>query len=111
MTGIIWISACTKTELNDLIEPSSEDLITYTENVRPIILNNCIVCHSDPPVNNAPMALTTYSKVKNAIENRGLLDRIQRQAGAPGAMPLGGPRLPQNLINIILRWKEDGFIE
>jgi len=40
-----------------------------------------------------------------------LLDRISREEGASGAMPLGGPRLPQNTIDLIFQWNEDGLLE
>lgn len=109
--GVLFASACSSSSTDDLVEPVEEDLITYTEHVRPIIQNNCVRCHADPPVNGAPMRLTTYEAVKNAVETRGLLDRIQRQEGEPGAMPLGGPRLPQELIDIILEWEADGLME
>lgn len=110
----LFSMACTHESIDDLVEPTNPeetDLITYTEHVRSIIQNNCVMCHANPPVNGAPMSLTTYSDVKNAVQNRGLLDRIQRLEGEPGAMPLGGPRLPQSLIDVIVKWNTDGLKE
>lgn len=105
------ILGCTTASTDDLIDPMEVDLTTYTEHVQPIITNNCITCHSNPPVNGTSMPLTTYEFVKNAVETRGLLDRIQRQEGQPGAMPNGGPRLPQPLIDLIVQWEADGLLE
>jgi len=55
------------------------------------------------------MSLTTYEKVKDAVLNRNLLNRISRAEGTSGAMPLGGPRLPQNSIDAINEWANTNF--
>ena len=57
------------------------------------------------------MSLTTFLDVKNSVENSGLIDRITRNEGAGGLMPLGGPRLPQASIDLIVQWNEDGLLE
>ena len=112
LIGAIGMLSCTSASTDDLVEPVEiEDFVTYTEHVQPIIEHNCVVCHANPPINAAPMSLTTYEFVKNAVETRGLLDRIQREQGESGAMPLGGPRLPQDLIDVIVQWKAEGLRE
>ncbi|MBR9915042.1 MAG: hypothetical protein GYB32_09500 [Algicola sp.] len=102
--------ACTNASEDDLIDatplPTS---ITYEAHVKPIIDNNCISCHNDPPVNGAPMALTAYEDVKNAIETRGLIERISSEDQS-FLMPFGGPRLPQNLIDLVVQWEMDGLL-
>jgi hypothetical protein len=50
------------------------------------------------------MPLTTYAEVKDAILNRGLLNRISLAQGTPGMMPNGGQRLPQATIDKIFEW-------
>ena len=55
--------------------------------------NNCINCHSMPPQNGAPMSLISYQNVKNAVQNRGLIQLISTQ-DLGDVMPLGGPLLP-----------------
>ncbi len=107
----ILLSGCTTAHEEDLVEivPIIE-VVTYTENVKPIIENNCIICHADPPQNGAPMPLLTYENVKEAVENRNLIGRISSEDPL-FLMPFGGPRLPQNLIDIIIQWNEDGLIE
>ncbi|MCL9806857.1 hypothetical protein NAT51_15080 [Flavobacterium amniphilum] len=85
--------------------------ISYNSDVKPIIQSNCLFCHTNPPQNGAPMSLVTLLDVRNAIENRGLLDRISRPQGAPGMMPNGGTRLPQTSIDIIIKWRDDGFLD
>ena len=102
---------CESDSTSDLIDNTPVDNVTYTENIRTIINNNCIVCHGTIPANNAPMPLTTYEFVKDAVLNRGLIDRISRAQGTPGMMPNGGTRLPQNQIDLIIQWNEEGLQE
>jgi hypothetical protein len=112
LAGII-LSGCT-TRTYDDIEPEAievgPELVVYTD-IKVIIDNACNSCHSSPPQNGAPMSLTTFTDVKTSVENRGLLDRITRNEGAGGLMPLGGPRLPQASIDLLVQWNEDGLLE
>lgn len=108
---ILFLFSCSYNNEDDLTEDIIiEDFITYQEHVKPIIDNNCISCHSNPPINGAPMSLTTFSDVKNAIENRDLIARISSMDNG-FVMPLGGPRLPQNLIDLVIQWEQEGFLE
>ena len=102
---------CTNDSTSDLIDDPNDIVITYNENVKTIIDNNCIVCHAATPVNGAPMSLTTYQNVKDAVQTRGLLDRISRAQGESGMMPNGGTRLPQHQIDIIAQWSAQGLLE
>lgn len=108
----LFLSNCTSASESDLIdEQPAPVLVTYDDNVKAIIDNNCIFCHKSPPENGAPMPLLTFEQVRVAVQNRGLLDRISRQAGEAGAMPAGGPRLPQSTIDLIIQWNDDGLLE
>lgn len=102
------LNGCTNDSTSDLIDDTITDEITYTNTVKSIIDNNCIVCHATVPLNGAPMSLVTYENVKDAVLTRGLLDRISRTQGASGMMPLGGTRLPQTTINKISQWAQNG---
>ncbi|MDO5977693.1 hypothetical protein [Flavivirga spongiicola] len=109
---LIVFSSCTNVSEDDLIIKTPQPVLTtYNDGVKTIIDNNCIACHANPPINGAPISLTTFSDVKNAVMNSNLIDRISRQAGESGAMPFGGPRLPQNLIDLIKKWEDDGLLE
>lgn len=105
-------SSCTNDSVDDLI---GDTVITgevkYTQNVKSIMDNNCNSCHGAVPTNGAPMPLVTYAQVKDAYENRGLLNRMQRQNGDGLLMPQGGPRLPQSTIDVIIQWNADGLQE
>ena len=108
---ILIFLGCTSVSEEDLIDATPiPETITYNVEVKPIIDNNCIICHSNPPQNGAPMALVNYENVKDAVENRNLIGRISSEDPV-FLMPFGGPRLPQNLIDIVIQWNEDGLIE
>ncbi|UAB82390.1 hypothetical protein INR76_06420 [Marixanthomonas sp. SCSIO 43207] len=107
----ILLFGCTTVSQDDLIVSSPIlEVVTYNKNIEPIIHNNCIICHSNPPENGAPMPLMNYENVKEAIQNRNLLSRISSEDPAL-LMPPGGPKLPQNLVELIVKWKEGGLIK
>ena len=102
---------CSYVSEDDLIEEIIiEDVVNYEDNIKPIMDNNCISCHNSPPINGAPNALTTYNDVVNAINNRDLIGRIST-TDAGFVMPFGGPRLPQNIIDLVILWEQEGLIE
>ncbi|MDR7211906.1 cytochrome c [Flavobacterium piscis] len=83
--------------------------ISYSKNVKSIIDGNCIGCHQSGR-SAAFRPLTTYAEVKAAVENAGLLNRIQLQNGQQGLMPQGG-RMSQANIDLIVKWNTDGLKE
>lgn len=111
---LLGVYSCANNTQDDL-EPvlpeiEQEELVTYGD-VKLVFDNICTACHSNPPENGAPMSLASYLAVRDAVLNRGLLDRVSRPDGADGLMPLGGPRLPQATIDLLLQWSEDGLLE
>lgn len=109
---ILILTGCTNDSTSDLIDdtPIIEN-VTYSKNIKSIIDVNCLDCHASPPLFGAPMSLDTYEKVKQAINVRGLIGRITRENGQVGLMPYGGPRLPQDKIELIIKWQEQGLLE
>jgi uncharacterized membrane protein len=106
------LMACSNENPDTLMDNSPiATSITYKQNVKSIIDNNCISCHAATPRNGAPMSLVTYDQVKNAILNRGLLNRISLNNGNSLLMPQGGPRLPQATIDVVMQWQQDGLLE
>jgi hypothetical protein len=107
----ILLFSCSNNSEDDLIIPDSIITTkTYTNSVKSIVDANCISCHAAIPVFGAPMSLITYAQVKEALLNRGLLDRISRANGAPGLMPTNS-RLPQQTIDVVVQWNLDGLLE
>jgi hypothetical protein len=103
--------SCSNNTIDDISEEVEViETVTY-ENVKGIFNSECTSCHSNPTQNGAPMPLVNYQNVKEAVLDRGLLDRISRQEGEDGLMPFGGPRLPQQTIDLIFQWNADGLLE
>jgi len=109
--SFLLFASCTNDSESDLTGNNGLNTITYTNSVKSIMGGNCISCHGATPSNGAPMSLTTFQNVKDAVLNRGLIDRISKAQDAPGMMPSGGTRLPQSVINQIVDWKNTGFTE
>lgn len=106
---IISFFSCTNNSEDDLIIKSELSNITYNGKVKSIIDSNCISCHGDLNP-SAGLTLTNYNLVKQAVTNKGLIDRISRSAGDPQLMPQSG-KLPQQTIDLIIKWNADGLIE
>ena len=105
---ILSLCGCESSTYESLQEPAVIiEKATYSVNVKSIIDQNCIGCHSS---GGSLIPLETYDQVKDAVLNSDLLDRIQRQNGMSGQMPKAG-RMPQDKINTILQWNTDGLLE
>ena len=104
--------SCSNNSEDDLIDSPillPNEKVTYIADIKTIIDNNCIFCHSNPPVNGAPISLITFQDVSGQANT--ILSRISLQAGQGGAMPAGGPRLPQAAIDLVQQWITDGLLE
>ncbi|WP_297762574.1 cytochrome c [uncultured Muriicola sp.] len=111
ISGLIGCSSSDNSEGVPTDEPDNNggnamDL-TYTSDIRAIIQANCLSCHGNPPTNNAPMSLTTYALVKSAVENRGLVNRINSSVNP---MPPNG-RMPLATRQMISDWVNQGLPE
>lgn len=106
---VFTLASCTNDSDSDLLETPEIETVNYTDIVKQIIDQNCISCHAATPINGAPMSLHTYENVKNAVLNRGLINRISLIEGQSGFMPIGGSKLPQTQINQIIQWQNEDF--
>ncbi len=86
--------------------PNPDKITTYVADVKDIVDMHCISCHNDPPTNAAPFAMRTYAETIVAV-NRNMVGRMQ-SSNSP--MPPDGI-LSQDIIDIILDWEADGFLE
>ncbi|MDH7448063.1 hypothetical protein [Aquimarina sp. 2201CG14-23] len=102
--------SCENDSESDLVDVTIVPLVTYENSVKTIIDDNCTTCHNDPLVNFAPMPLLTFDQVKEAVDNRGLINRVSSE-DISFLMPFGGPRLPQSTIDVIIQWNTDGLLE
>lgn len=102
--------SCSNDTFDDIEEEEVLELVTF-QDIKSTFVNDCQFCHSNPTQNGAPMPLITLDHVREAIENRDLINKISKNNGESGLMPLGGPRLSQQKIVNIIQWQEDGFLE
>jgi len=100
---------CSNSSSDDLMtDPDpTPTVVSYDANIKSIMSSNCTSCHGSTPTNGAPMSLTTYTQVKNAVENRGLISRIN---SVSSPMPTGG-LMPKATRDLVQAWKDGGFIE
>jgi len=103
--GISFLSGCVGSD--DSSSMMAPVVVSYNSDIRTVVQNNCVLCHTDPPVNGAPMPLNSYSALRNAVETRGLLTRINSLSNP---MPPTGllPEAPRDLIQA---WVDQGFPE
>jgi hypothetical protein len=108
ITFLFHFTSCTNDSENDLI--NVPDTVTYNNSVKAIIDANCIACHgnSSPAAN---LSLTNYNQVADADTVDNIIERIELPQGTTGLMPQSGTRLPQNSIDIIKKWRDDGLNE
>ena len=89
---------------------SSADTPTYTEDVAPILMANCVTCHRPGQV--APMSLTTYAETRpwaRAIRNEVEPRRMPPWHAAAGVREYTNDRsLSDAEIDVILRWVDAG---
>ncbi|WP_025741653.1 c-type cytochrome [Aquimarina pacifica] len=86
--------------------PNPDKTTTYNADVKSIFDMHCVSCHDDPPTNGAPFAMRTYAETIIGV-NRDLVNRMQ---SINNPMPPEG-NLSQDIIDIILDWEADGFLE
>lgn len=102
---LLSCNSSTYEEISD--HTPAPEIVTYAANVKPIVDENCISCHSQ----GGPAAfrpLTEYNQVREYIDI--IINRIEKQNGDPQKMPVGGT-LSSSQIDIFIQWKADGFIE
>ena len=68
---------------------SCDSVATWTIDVQPLIQSQCLSCHQGASASGG-LDLSTHSLVQNSVLNGTMLDRINRIAGDPLAMPPGG---------------------
>ena len=104
------IASCSNSSPADLVDATPlPAVVSYDANVKPIIDANCVSCHTSVYGNSSPYSFNNYTTVRQSAENGELIQRINRQPSDFMLMPQGGPKLPQNKIDIIQRWIDQGF--
>jgi len=87
------------------VKLDNQTQFTYETDVRPIVSEYCLNCHSSPTQNDAPFSLVNFEQVKNRATN--ISNSIN---GRTILMPIGRV-LSGTKINIIDAWIDQGLIE
>ncbi|WP_299523525.1 cytochrome c [uncultured Lutibacter sp.] len=107
LTGLfmmLFIASCSSnSDDDDIIVDNPTSTITYTNTINSIISGNCLGCHGTTPSNGAPMSLSTYNNVKDAVTGRNLIARVEN-----GTMPPNG-NLTATQIQNLKTWQTNGF--
>jgi hypothetical protein len=80
---------------------------TFEKDIKPIINSNCVTCHNPNGISSF-LPLTSFEGVKAAVQSNDLIFRIETATGEQ-SMPLNGPKLSKNSIELIKLWSQNGF--
>ncbi len=84
--------------------------IDFQKQIQPILVANCIACHSAAKAAGG-LRLSTRSSAQKAIAGQStLLARIEMTPDQAGAMPPGGRQLPKEQRDLIRQWISEGAI-
>jgi len=106
---MILFSGCTQSIIpGEYIESTIpiDSIVTYENQIRSIISQNCITCHSGSNP-NGNLRLENYNQVRNASENGTLIQRIN---DAANPMPTSG-LMSASTRALFDEWVKGGFIE
>jgi len=80
---------------------------TYLADVKPILTVSCAPCHVAGGTH--PGKWDEYDPAKNKINS--IINRVKRNPGEQGFMPLNGTKLSDEKIAILEKWLADGLLE
>lgn len=108
-TSGIMLSSCAKESEEELMGDQvfcADTNVSYTNNIQPILQNNCYECHSTAIATNG-IILDTYVGVTTAINDGYVLPQIKHEV-LPN-MPYGRPKLNDCIIETIEQWVDEGM--
>ncbi len=88
------------------IEVKAKVKITFKADIQPAIANSCKPCHVAGGGNTT---YTEFAKASAGVD--GILNRVNRDEGTAGFMPLNGTKLDAATLALIDQWKTDGLLE
>ena len=79
---------------------------TYTKNIKPIFDSKCSACHfSGNP--DGLSSFSNYAETRQGVEFGDVLYYVDTL----GTMPKNSTKLPNETIQLLYNWKEDGYPE
>ena len=86
---------------------ASAPVTTYEGNIKPVIEASCAPCHIAGKGNKK--ALDNFANASAEADE--MIERIQKNPGDHGFMPMRNPKLPDSSIAIFVDWKKTGLKE
>ncbi len=108
VSGIL-LSSCAKESEEELLGDTlycADTNVSYTNNIKPILQNNCYECHSTAVATNG-IILDTHTDLVDALDAGYVIPQINHASGAL-QMPYGRPKLSDCLIATIEQWVAEG---
>jgi hypothetical protein len=103
LIGLIWICfSCAKDKVPAIIDPNCVEDVSFANDVWPIIEQNCTGCHGVG--NSTGYVFTNHT---NVSFNANAIIGSMRNEGFQ-LMPIGGPALPDSLIQKVSCWINQG---
>lgn len=81
--------------------------VNYQTNIQSIIQGSCSPCHIAGKGNKK--SLDNYVAAKETIDD--IIERIKKNSGEHGFMPLKNPKLSDTAITAFVEWKKAGLPE
>lgn len=109
IAAIALLQACAYNSEEDLYpdgDVCDTSDVSYNQDVLPILVNNCFVCH-DNTNRQGGIILEGYDQLKTHVNSGRLIGAIRRESGF-SPMPQGSPQLPDCQIETIAQWITDG---
>lgn len=107
LTGILFVS-CSKDvdeDINSMNTCETENM-SFQDDILPIFNNNCNSCHS-ASANFGGITLDNHADTKTVVDRGRLLGAVKRMEGF-SAMPQGGSKLSDCIIDKLSVWVADG---
>ncbi len=89
-------------EEGEVVDPNMAPVISFADDVKPIIDARCVVCHS-------PATRSIFPNLRNFEEVKARAERVSTRVGN-GTMPQGGP-LPNAQMQLIVDWVSQGALD
>ncbi len=103
--SIFVLTSCVKEKVPTEFAACS-DLVSYSQDILPLIETNCIGCHNEVVAAN-DVILTSHALISN--EANRMINSMQ--ASGNDLMPYGGPPLNDSLIQLFQCWILQGKLD
>src|SRR5688572_10275084 len=100
---------------NECVDPKDADagVVTFWQDVEPIVSARCQTCHSNPPQNGAPFPIEDYGDTQLTYNDDPIHERMASRVTDDGnpMPPRPAASLPEREQEIIRSWSESGATE